>query len=145
MLNFTWYWCLVDLLYSESSFPVMYWSLLKDPDMNWIIYIESCGSFLTTLPTWAMCHKNRSTSFIRIVSYQRWMSKKSYSAFANFAELFFTNIFVTVCHIHMGFSPLNCSGSSVAPVYDSVPSVYPSVHWQCTYSIHWLHWALVWE
>ena len=32
--------------------------------------------------------------------------KTAYSAFTNFTECFFANIFVTVCHSHMGFSPL---------------------------------------
>ncbi len=33
----------------------------------------------------------------------------SYSAFTNFAELFFANIFVTIYHSHMRFSPLKHS------------------------------------
>ena len=35
------------------------------------------------------------------------VSGMHYSAFTNFAECFFANIFITLCLGHMGFSPLN--------------------------------------
>ncbi len=46
-----------------------------------------------------------STSFHKIMN--NFHGRTIYSAFTNFAESFFTNIFVTVCHSHMGFLPLD--------------------------------------
>ncbi len=46
--------------------------------------------------------------------------KKNYSAFTNFTEWFFTNIIVTVCHSHMGFSPLTLESLCIRLCQDGV-------------------------